>query len=132
MAIAVFPDDESMITLSRVSFPSRIPSLIMFQAARSLTLPPGLQNSALAKISTLLLSPSQYFKRSKRNSGVCPICSMTVVPQFQSANFILRKSESFFRRGSSIMMAPEASTPRAAPEITPDAVLSRTVFPGSK
>src|SRR5436190_4381394 len=54
----------------RLSLPERSPSRTMLRAARSLTEPPGLKYSALAKISTPGNSAAIL---SRRTSGVLPI-----------------------------------------------------------
>src|SRR5262245_5159210 len=60
-----------MMVLSRLSAPDATPSRTICSAARSLTEPPGLQNSALAQIST----PGRGSSLPSRMSGVPPMRS---------------------------------------------------------
>src|SRR5690349_1226080 len=96
----VLPDEESRMVFPRVSFLSRMPPRIIDKAARSLTLPPGLANSALARSSTGDFSPSQKRKRSSRRSGVLPINSITDEPSLDlTAMHSAHQETSDFRTG---------------------------------
>src|SRR5260221_232717 len=76
-AIPVFPLVASTRILFRVNSPRRSPSRIMFSAARSFTLPPGLYHSALASTST---GAASAVTRLNDNIGVLPISCNSDLP----------------------------------------------------
>src|ERR1700733_8960186 len=76
-AIPVLPEVESRITLPGFSLPSANPTSIIFFAGRSLTEPPGLKPSSLAKIRTPAgIRPA--VSRVISSSGVLPTRSSTL------------------------------------------------------
>jgi hypothetical protein len=62
----VFPEQESKIVFSGLSIHVRMPSWTIRSAGRSLTDPPGLNPSNLAKIRTLAGSPAGSFLSSSK------------------------------------------------------------------
>src|SRR3990172_13095029 len=74
-AMPVLPDVESKMILPGRNFPVRMPSRTIHKAGRSLTDPPGLNPSSLAKMRTFAGSPSVI--RWISSSGVSPIRSRT-------------------------------------------------------
>src|SRR3954470_16384719 len=71
----VLPEVESMIVFPGASLPDLMPSWIILSAGRSLTEPPGLKPSSLAKILTAGEMPAAILRIS--SSGVSPISSRT-------------------------------------------------------
>ena len=77
-AIPVLPEVESRITLPGFNLPSAIPTSIIFFAGRSLTEPPGLKPSSLAKIRTPAgINPA--VSRVISSSGVLPTRSSVLL-----------------------------------------------------
>src|SRR3990172_3035010 len=74
-AMPVLPDVESRMVLPGRNFPVRMPSRTIHKAGRSLTDPPGLNPSSLAKMRTFEGSPSVI--RGISSSGVSPTRSRT-------------------------------------------------------
>src|ERR1700722_777571 len=96
----VFPLVASRMILSRVSFPLRSPSRIMFKPARSFTDPPGLKNSAFPKISTPGKSRAI---RSSRINGVFPMsCSRSLATNRESAATVVATGIGIERDSNSI------------------------------